>query len=264
VKVSVRIELGGGRPSHLAETRGPGTLTEERRRRARHVRHVAATEEHELRVTAYARGVEPEDGAGPHESEVTVAARHLGDSLTRARHHRRRDLDFHEQLVRLERGGKKAAEEVGRPADAHGPRASQMKHRVEGHRARGKLRGGIGVGEAPSDGAPRPGLEVADEGRGLGQERSGGGNARVALEGTLADERAQTQAPGLRAYGGKRGDAVEVHEDGRASETHVHHGHEALAARQRLGVGAVAGEKLQRLVDRARGEVFERGRTHAA
>ena len=120
------------------------------------------------------------------------------------------------------------------------------------------------MGEAPSDGAPRPRLEVPDERRRLGQKRSGGGNARVALEGALANERAQTQAPRLRAYGGKRGDTVEVHEDGRASETHVHHGHEALAARQRLGVGAVAGEELQRLVDRARGEVFERGRTHAA
>ncbi len=192
-----------------------------------------------------------------------MAARHLGDSLARARHHRLRNLDLHQQLVRFERGGQEAAEEVGRSAGARGPGASQMKHRVEGHRARGKLRGGIGVGEAASDGAPRPGLEVPDEGRRLGQERSGGGNASVALEGALADERAQMQAPRFRAYGGKCGDAVEVHEDGRASETHVHHGHEALTARQRLGVAAVAGEKLQRLVDRARGEVFEGGRTHA-
>ena len=71
------------------------------------------------------------------------------------------------------------------------------------------------------------------------------------------------ETPRLRAHRGERGHAVEVHEDGRAREAHVHHGHQALAARQRLGVGPVAGEELQRLVDRARGEVLERGRSHA-
>ncbi len=139
-----------------------------------------------------------------------------------------------------------------------------MENRVEGQHARGQLGGGIGVGQAPAHGPPRPRLEVPDERRRLGQKRSGGGNTRVALEGALAKERAQAQTPRLRAHRGERGHAVEIHQHGRAREAHVHHGHQALAARQRLGVGPVAGEELQRLIDRARGEVLERSRSHAA
>ena len=139
-----------------------------------------------------------------------------------------------------------------------------MEHGAEGEHARGQLGGGIGVGQASPDGSARPRLEVPDERRRLGQERSGGGDTRVALEGALADERAKPETSLLRAYRAERGHAVEVYQHGGTGEPHVHHGYQALAARQRLGVRPVAGEELQRLVDRARGEVLERGRSHAA
>ena len=195
VKIGVGLELLGCGPAGLGETRGRGPLADERGRGTRHVRHVAGAEEDELRATTDPRGVEPEDGAGADEGEVAVATRHLGDGLARALHREGRDLDLHEQLVRFERGGEETAEEVGRAAGARGPRASQMENRVEGEHARGQLGGGIGVGQAPADGSARPRLEVPDERRRLGQQRSGGGDTRVALEGALAHERAQPQTP---------------------------------------------------------------------
>ncbi len=129
-----------------------------------------------------------------------MAAGDLGEAVPGARRRRRGHLDLREQLVGLERGGQEAADEV---LGAARPRAARALRRWKtASRAimqAGSSAAGIGVGQAAPDGAARPGLQVTDERRRLGEQRRGGGDAPVALERVLANERAQAEAPVLRS-----------------------------------------------------------------
>jgi hypothetical protein len=241
----------------------PGPLAEQRGGGARQVGTVARAEDHEARVPAVAGRVEPEHRAGADEREVPVPARDLGEAVPRPGRGRARHLDLREQLVGLERGGQEAADEVLRSARPPRPGVSKMKDGVEGDHAGGQLGGGVGVGQAAPDGAARSRLQVPDERGRLGEKGRGGRDAPVALERVLPDERAQAEAPRVLPQRPERGHAVQVHDHRGPHQPHVHHRHQALAAGQELGLVAVAGEEIERLLHRPRREVFEGSGAHA-
>jgi hypothetical protein len=61
----------------------------------------------------------------------------------------------------------------------------------------------------------------------------------------------------------QRRHASQVHQHFRLGQTEVHQRDQALAAGQRLGVWSEARQQIERLLDRGRVEVLERGRLHA-
>ncbi len=96
----------------------------------------------------------------------------------------------------------------------------------------------------------------------LRDERRVSPHERIALGASLARHRADAQAAIGRFDAGQRIDPIQVDEHGGTREPEVQHGHQALAARERLRFVAVLREQRERLLDAFRGEVLERRRLH--
>src|SRR5437868_2613688 len=78
----------------------------------------------------------------------------------------------------------------------------------------------------------------------------------------MACQRADAQDTAFRAQKIELGDAVQVDEMRGPCQAEVHHRHEALPAREDLGLLAMRGEEREQLIDGARRVVFEVGGLH--
>jgi hypothetical protein len=116
------------------------------------------------------------------------------------------------------------------------------------------------MGEAASDRAPVADRRVADPGQRLGEERASLPDERVALGRPLPRERADVQPAVLLADAVEPGQAGEVDERGRRRQAQVEQRAEALTARERLGLAAVARQQLDGLSEALRAVVVERRR----
>jgi hypothetical protein len=83
-----------------------------------------------------------------------------------------------------------------------------------------------------------------------------------ALEGSLARRRGDLDAP-IRGDALEPGHTVDVDQDSRNGQAHIHERHETLAAGQDLRLVAMLAERRDDLVDGLGGDVPERGGLHA-
>ena len=128
----------------------------------------------------------------------------------------------------------------------------------------GSSAAGSACSEAAPNGAPRPCLQVPNDGRGLGEQRRGSRNPLVPLEGLLPHERTQSKPPHLLPHAPKPRHAIEIHHDGRPNQPHVHHGHQTLPPSQHLGIPAMKSKELDHLVNRPWRKVIKGSRPHEA
>jgi hypothetical protein len=102
---------------------------------------------------------------------------------------RGKELDGHQQLVRLERGGQDAGEELGRRDGASAPPASSDEPGIERQHHRRQLGRRIGMRQAPTDRPAVPDLRVGNPRQRLGEQRRAGSHGTAPLDCTLARHR---------------------------------------------------------------------------
>ena len=88
------------------------------------------------------------------------------------------------------------------------------------------------------------------------QQRAARPDQRRMLDVVVPGERADGDAVAILPDVAQVGDAVDVDQAGGLDEPEIHHGNQALAARQNARVGVV-GERLQRVVDARSPQVAE-------
>ena len=118
------------------------------------------------------------------------------------------------------------------------------------------------MGQRTADRSPVADLKVADEGRRLGHEGHGLGHGAVTLDPGLADQRPYPERPISALDARQLSDAVEVDEVIEAGQAQGHHGYQALAPGQHLGVLPEVAQEGHGVGQRLRRVVLERGRLH--
>jgi hypothetical protein len=212
------------------------------------------------RLRALAFLVERDDGRRADNGEARGRMRELQIGRPGAGGERgHADLD--EQLVLAERGRHQALKPL---IDLHGAASLRaFAHELRAHRdgGRGHVRGRIGVRERAADGALVPHLRIADD------------RGRLRHHRTLRLQHLRHLDLVMRRHG-PDGDHGAVFLDARETghlaqvdevlglrEPELHHGHEAVATREDLGVFELA-EKPERFLDGGGSVIFERGRIH--
>ena len=208
-----------------------------------------------------AGAVDLDRGDDPGEREVTTAPRHL---FHREAGTTRPDGEVHraEDLVLADGRGPRPDEELGRGHGAGAARAGDLELGVERERDRGELRRGVGMGDGTTDGPAVADLEVADQRDGLGQERHRFARRGVVLDRALRRHRLDRECAVRTRDAAEVVDPVEVDDVLEAREPQRQHRHEALTARQHLGLVAVLREQRDDVGDRFRCVVLERCGLH--
>ena len=103
---------------------------------------------------------------------------------------------------------------------------------------------------------------MPDQREGLGDERCRRGHGRIVLGRGLPGHCADREVAVLALDAGQLADPVEVDDVREAGEPHRQQGHEALPAREDLGVIAVLSEQRRDVGHRLGGVVFERSGLH--
>ena len=171
---------------------------------------------------------------------------------------RRRDL--RQELVGSQHGGHRGKEEVPGSDRALASGTPHGEPGAERHHHRRQLGGGIGVRENAAEacrarirGWPTKGMAWAINGqrsRISGERSSAGWRTRAPI---------WNSSPGPGFMVASAANAVDVDYLARPREAEVEHGHETLAAGQGPGLVAVAGQEAQRLRDRQRIVIADRG-----
>ena len=141
-------------------------------------------------------------------------------------------------------------------------RARDLDLSVERDRDGRQLGDGVGVSDAAADGAAVADRRMADQAERLEQERRPLGDERRALGSALAHGRADAQAGAVGGNLRELGEARDVDHDLGRREPEVEDRHEALTAREHRAVSRMARAQRERLGERRRREVAERGGLH--
>ena len=226
------------------------------------VRRRRDAQQHELGRGARPLAVERDRGCGCDLGEVAIAGADLVEPCSGSRCGRR-DLDRDQELVRLERGLVRAAEEGAggdRPLPAGRP---NLELRIEGDHGAGQLRPRCGESQRAADGAAMTGRQVAGEPAGGVEQRLRPARDLVVEECLLAGERPDPERPVALLDAGEPRNAVDVDDDRRLDDAGLQQRHEALTTRE--NARAVSGsEEREHLLDRVGGVVGERRGLHAA
>jgi hypothetical protein len=120
----------------------------------------------------------------------------------------------------------------------------------------------ISMSDASAKSAARADREVSDMLRNLRQKRGERTTGNGCLEMSVARKRANAQLAAVLAHIIERIDAVDVDHAGGAGEPKIHRRHEALSASKDFSFLTVSGKQIERIVNRAGREIFERNRFH--
>ena len=169
-----------------------------------------------------------------------------------------RKRDLRQELVGSQHGGHRGKEEVPGSDRALASGTPHGEPGAERHHHRRQLGGGIGVRENAAERAAR--------GSGGGRRKAWPGQSTGSAHGSAASARARAggapiwnSSPGPGFMVASAANAVDVDYLARPREAEVEHGHETLAAGQGPGLVAVAGQEAQRLRDRQRIVIADRG-----
>ena len=163
-----------------------------------------------------------------------------------------------DDLIGLEGGREHVHEELPRWDRPSPPGARRHDLRVEREDRRRIVRGGIGVGHAPADGAPVPHLHVADHGGNLGQQRALRLEHGAVLDGVVGRQRADRDLLAVGLDPVQPADPADVDDDLRLRQPELHDRKEAVPPGQELRIVPVLLEQTDRLADGLRREVLER------
>ena len=205
-----------------------------------------------LSVRSYERG-----RAGERETRRGVLH---GDVCRAGSASRNRDHDFRDELPLLECGRERTGDEV-LYSDRPGARG-RLKQELAAERDqyRRHVRGRIGVGEASADRAAIPHLKVADPLRALVQ-RYESGSRELGCSRELVPRRKRSDVEIVAAsLDTAKLERADVDEQRRPGDAELHHRQKRLPSGDRLRVRL--GKELERLVERRRTRIPERGRDH--
>ena len=210
--------------------------------------------------------VSPEEldpDAGGSQREIALALGRLQEAGAPGA---RRQVKVHrdDELAGGEGGGERAAEEILRRDLPRVRRRSDFDLAVQEHREDGQLGGGVRMGNAPSDGAALAYGRVRDACDGFLYHRSLFDDRAVTQELGVPHQGADGNAAAVRPNAPHCGcvEPVDVDEHRRTREPEVHHGHQALAARERSCLVPVLGQDGERFLRCGGPDVLERRRLH--
>ena len=172
------------------------------------------------------------------------------------------DAHLGQHLVRPDRGGEEVLEEVlglDRPGALRTDRLQLGAERQ--HHGR-PVRSRVGVGQAPPDGPVVADLRIADHRRRLGEHGALLLDRGARLDGVVRGQGADHEVAALLPDPREAGHAPDVDQVLGLGEPELHHGDEAVAAREELGVVLVAGEQAHGLLDARHPVVLEARRVH--
>ena len=175
-----------------------------------------------------------------------------------------REPDRHHHLVGLAGGVQQAELEIGSGELPGGAFGTQDHRSGQGRKAQRQLGAGVAVGDAAADGAAAAGLEMADMGQGLGEQRRSRREFRPRQQARLRGSRADLDVGGVQAHVIQLLDVGDVDEHLGLDQTEIHRRHQRQAAGDDPRVLAVAREASQRLGQTARADVFESAWLHRA
>ena len=150
-----------------------------------------------------------------------------------------RDQDGGEDFVFSQRGHVGAVEKVYRLDLARALGALQLKGGIQGHGNCGVVVARVAMGDVAANGAAVANLRVSDQQRRFDQQgqvflQQGGGNQLV-----LRGHRANADDAAAFADAAQFGNAVDINQHAGLGKAQLHHGQQAVAASEQLGVVAM-------------------------
>jgi hypothetical protein len=195
------------------------------------------------------------------QGEIAVAARYLREAPAGGGR-QLRESDFGHQLIFGEVDRERAEEEVARRGGSPERRRHDLDFGIKEERDHRQLGGRIGVRQTSAERAAIADCEMRDALHGGAQHREMPGDDRRRLGRMMARERADANGVLVLRDESEPGNPVDVDEDRRPQQAEIEHRHEALPARQDLGVGAHLCERGNGSLDALRHHVVEGRRLH--